>query len=93
MTDDDKPVSYQLLFTNSARRDLKGVNDKKLLLRLDAKIQALSSQPRPHGVEHIKDDIFRVRVGAHRVIYRVSDDRHIVEIARIRHRRDVYRNL
>jgi mRNA interferase RelE/StbE len=36
-------------------------------------------------------DDFRVRVGDYRIVYSVDDADHLVLIARIAHRRDVYR--
>ena len=38
-------------------------------------------------------DIWRIRIGIFRVIYRIEDARLIVEIIRIGHRRDVYRGM
>jgi mRNA interferase RelE/StbE len=37
-------------------------------------------------------DDFRIRVGDYRIVYAVDDAEHIVLIARIAHRRDVYRH-
>jgi len=34
---------------------------------------------------------YRIRVGDYRVIYEVFSDSHIVEVQRVRHRKDVYR--
>jgi mRNA interferase RelE/StbE len=34
---------------------------------------------------------FRVRVGVYRIVYEVFDDRLLVQVVRIGHRRDVYR--
>jgi mRNA interferase RelE/StbE len=37
------------------------------------------------------DDVWRVRVGDLRVLYRIENDRLLILIIRIGHRRDVYR--
>jgi mRNA-degrading endonuclease RelE of RelBE toxin-antitoxin system len=34
--------------------------------------------------------IWRLRVGDYRVIYRIDDNRRIVDISHVRHRRDAY---
>ncbi len=34
---------------------------------------------------------YRVRVGDYRIIYEVLDDRLVVQVVRVGHRRDVYR--
>jgi len=34
---------------------------------------------------------YRIRVGDYRIIYEVFGDPHVVEVQRVRHRKDVYR--
>jgi mRNA interferase RelE/StbE len=48
--------------------------------------------PRPFGVVKLagRDD-YRIRVGDNRVVYAVEDAERLVLIARIAHRREVYR--
>lgn len=36
-------------------------------------------------------DDYRIRVGDYRIVYAVDDDEHLVIVARIAHRREVYR--
>ena len=38
-----------------------------------------------------ESDAYRVRVGDYRIVYEVIDDRLIVHVVRVGHRRDVYR--
>jgi mRNA interferase RelE/StbE len=38
-----------------------------------------------------EDRAYRVRSGGYRVLYEVYDDRLVVQVVRVRHRRDVYR--
>lgn len=56
---------------------------------------ALASDPRPPGVSAIKGHrpYLRVRTGDYRVIYAVDDADRIVTVARVQHRREVYRGL
>ena len=60
--------------------------------RIAAAIDALADDPRPTGPTKLagRDD-YRIRVGDYRVVYAVDDDEHLVLIARIAHRREVYR--
>ncbi|TMD34242.1 MAG: type II toxin-antitoxin system RelE/ParE family toxin [Chloroflexi bacterium] len=60
--------------------------------RVATAIDGLSREPRPHGDTKLagRDD-FRIRVGDYRVVYAVDDDRRLIVIARIAHRREVYR--
>jgi mRNA interferase RelE/StbE len=60
--------------------------------RVGDAIDALSADPRPRGAVKLagRDD-FRIRVGDHRIVYAVDDAQRIVLVARIAHRREVYR--
>lgn len=49
--------------------------------------------PRPTGsVKLAGRDDFRIRVGDYRIVYGVDDAEDLVLIAKIAHRRDVYRH-
>jgi mRNA interferase RelE/StbE len=55
-------------------------------------IDGLAVNPRPPGAVKLagRDD-FRVRVGDYRVVYAVDDSERLVIVARVAHRREVYR--
>lgn len=61
--------------------------------RVRAAIDLLSENPRPPGCTKLtgEDDTYRVRVGVYRIVYEVFDDRLVIHIIRIGHRRDIYR--
>ncbi|MCD4726205.1 MAG: type II toxin-antitoxin system RelE/ParE family toxin, partial [Pirellulales bacterium] len=54
---------------------------------------ALAKNPRPAGAKMLAgpNRFLRVRVGDYRIIYRVEDDRLVVLVVRVGHRREVYR--
>ena len=60
--------------------------------RIAAAIVGLGIDPRPTGSVRLagRDD-YRIRVGDYRIVYAVDDAKDLVLIARIAHRRDVYR--
>jgi len=60
--------------------------------RIGKAIDALAADPRPPGAVKLSGhDDFRVRVGDYRVVYAVDDTERLVLVARIAHRREVYR--
>jgi mRNA interferase RelE/StbE len=61
--------------------------------RIRAAIDLLSDGPRPPGCLALSGEAhaYRVRVGDYRIVYEVFDDRLIVQVIRVGHRRDVYR--
>jgi mRNA interferase RelE/StbE len=61
--------------------------------RVRAAIDLLADNPRPPGCTKLtgEDDAYRVRVGVYRIVYEVRDDRLLVHVVRVGHRRDVFR--
>ena len=60
--------------------------------RVGAAIDGLAEEPRPRGAARLAgQDDFRIRVGDHRVVYAVDDAERLVIVARVAHRREVYR--
>ena len=60
--------------------------------RIVKALHALADNPRPHGVKKLKGrrEYWRIRVGDYRIIYAIQEERLLVCIARLGHRRDVY---
>jgi mRNA interferase RelE/StbE len=88
---DDAP-RYRIEFTRPAMKELADL-PRKVRERIAPRIDALTVNPRPRGVEKLKgeDDLYRIRVGDYRVIYSIQDDRLIVTVVRVADRRDAYR--
>ena len=82
-------MAYTVLIAPSARRDLKRVRGAARRPVADV-IDDLASNPRPHGSAKLEgaDDLYRIRVGDYRIIYRIEDDRLIVLVVRIGHRKE-----
>jgi mRNA interferase RelE/StbE len=83
---------YRLEIRQSAERDLRRL-PQPLFVRLNRQILALREDPRPSGAKKLKGRLegWRVRVGQYRILYQIDDQNQTVTIARVRHRRDVYR--
>ena len=88
-------ASYELLIhlliRRSAARELEALpaNYRRGIV---VKIQHLSAEPRPTGVEKLSGaEQYRIRQGDYRVLYEIDDAGKTVTIVRIGHRRDVYR--
>jgi len=52
----------------------------------------LINNPRPNGCKKLSgyEDIYRIRVGIYRIVYRIEDDVLYIEVIKIAHRKDVY---
>jgi mRNA interferase RelE/StbE len=60
---------------------------------LKARIDALAEDPRPQGIEKLsaEDNLYRIRSGDYRVIYEIRDAELLILVAKVGHRREVYR--
>jgi mRNA interferase RelE/StbE len=85
-------ASYELVFKKSVAEDLRGF-PKQDVKRIMQRIRSLADEPRPVGCEKLSgQERYRIRQGAYRVIYAIEDDRLIVLIVKVGHRRNVYRS-
>lgn len=83
---------YELRVKPSVARDLRGI-PRADVLRILARIEALRDDPRPPGSEKLSgQERYRVRQGQYRILYSIADAELIVEVVRVGHRRDVYRD-
>ena len=60
--------------------------------RIIRRIEALAENPRGMGAVKLSGhNAYRIRVGDYRIIYAVLDDRMLVLVVELGHRRDIYR--
>ena len=86
-------MAYTVQYTQSAARALRRL-DRTTQRRVIAKIELLQRDPRPaQAIKLTGSEAYRIRVGDYRVIYAIADERLIVLIVEIGHRRDVYRSV
>ena len=83
---------YSVEFTARAHRQFAKL-ERATQIRLAPAIDALADDPRPPGCVKLAgaDDLYRIRVGAYRIVYAIEDDRLVVLVVKVGHRRDVYR--
>ncbi|MEK9137437.1 MAG: type II toxin-antitoxin system RelE/ParE family toxin [Bacteroidota bacterium] len=85
-------ADYQITFARTARKELESLS-AALVERMIKKIDGLAMEPRPRGCRKLsgEENLWRIREGDYRIVYAVFDRERVVDIVRIRHRRDVYR--
>ena len=84
-------MSYRIYIEKSAQKTLSKipVSDQDKIIET---IKNFSANPRPPGVKKLSNrDAWRIRIGNYRIIYEIEDNRLIVIVINIGHRKDIYR--
>ena len=84
-------AKYEIFIKPSAVKELEKLPPKDLA-KITKKIQSLSDNPRPKGIQKLSHlEQYRVRLGDYRIIYSINDDHRVVDVIKIGHRKEVYR--
>ena len=87
-------MSYKITLTVAPAKLLKGLRDEALKVRLFKGLRSLETNPRPLGSRKLQgtDELYRVRIGDYRILYRIQDALLVVLVVQIGHRREIYRH-
>lgn len=87
-------TAYSIEYKKSVEKELRKLSQTQLR-GIVAKIQALAINPRPEGSVKLRgsSDLFRIRHADYRVIYQVQDNKLILLVIKVGHRREVYREF
>jgi len=85
-------ANYKIELSESVQKSLKRI-PKKDVSKIIEKIQIIGINPFPEGCRKLKDlhDVYRVRQGKYRIIYEVYENKLIVIVLKIGHRKDIYK--
>ncbi len=72
-------------------KEIEAIPQKKIRQQLVRRIQHLAENPRPSGCQKLSGhDRYRIRQGVYRIVYAVEDDKLVVYVVKVGHRKDVY---
>jgi len=84
-------VKYKINITPAAEKEYLKL-PRQVQEKARIKILALEDNPRPYGSKKLKNtDFYRLRLGDYRIVYAVYEEKKLVKILAMGHRRDVYR--
>jgi mRNA interferase RelE/StbE len=85
-------MPFHIEWKKSTRKDLRKL-PASVGGRIVEAVEGLAANPFPHGVEKLSGSqhAYRIRLGDYRIVYEVAIELKLVEIQRVRHRKDVYR--
>jgi mRNA interferase RelE/StbE len=83
---------FSIHWRSSTKKDLRKLPREEVQRVIEA-VEALADDPLRLGAQKLSgsERTYRIRVGDYRVIYEVESEAHILEVQRVRHRKDVYR--
>ncbi len=83
--------SYHVVLTSSSEKELRRL-PRQVIARVISSLESLASNPRPSGCKKLKggNREWRIRIGDYRAVYTIDDTKLLVEVTRIRHRREIY---
>ncbi len=84
---------FSIQWRSSTRKDIRSL-PRHEVARIIGAVTQLADEPLPYGSQKLagSERTYRIRIGDYRVIYEVFNDSRVVEIQRVRHRKDVYRD-
>jgi mRNA interferase RelE/StbE len=87
-------ADFEIVFAAQADRQFRKL-ERPVQQRLSGAIDGLRGNQRPPGSKRLTgaEDLWRIRVGAYRIVYTIVDDQLVVLVVKLGHRRDVYRDL
>jgi mRNA interferase RelE/StbE len=86
-------VPFRIEWKKSTRKDLRKL-PASAEERIVQTVEDLAEDPFPHGVEKLSGSqhAYRIRLGDYRIVYEVVVALKLIEIQRVRHRKDVYKS-
>jgi mRNA interferase RelE/StbE len=86
-------MSYQVNLPKTVQKQLNALPQEPKQRILKALVQ-LQEEPKPVNSLQMKGGQgFRLRIGDYRVLYDIDDSSQIINLRRIGHRREIYRDL
>ena len=87
-------MSYAVIFAATARRDLQRIPPRIVPAIIEFAYGDLAQTPRRVGkpLKRELEGSYSARRGPYRILYKINDPANRIEILRIDHRADVYRN-
>ncbi len=84
-------MKYTVYIERYAQKQIMKL-DKTIIPVIKNVIGKLAANPRPRGYKKLKgEEAYRIRVGNYRIIYEIEEDRILVTVVSVGHRKDIFR--
>ena len=83
-------MTYSLIYSDIALKQLKKL-DKTAQERIISTLERIRIRPYPHVKKLVANPFFRLRVGDYRIIVDIKEDKLLIYIIEVGHRRNIYK--
>ncbi|MFY9300575.1 MAG: type II toxin-antitoxin system RelE/ParE family toxin [Candidatus Nitrosotenuis sp.] len=83
-------MAYNIFLTDFAKKQLAKL-DKQIAKRITKKLHEISNDPFLYVSKLVGQDLYKLRVGDYRVLLTIQQDKLIIIVVEVRHRRNVYK--
>ena len=80
---------YSLVYSATALKHLKRL-DKEIQIRIISTLERIRVRPYPHVKKLVESPYFRLRVGDYRVILDIKENKLLIFIIEVGHRKKIY---
>lgn len=86
-------IIYSIHIPRHVAKQLKRIPNP-FRTRIEKAIDQLTQNPYPHQCKKLEGytDLWRLRVGDYRILYRIAETIQVIEIDTVEHRQSVYKN-
>ena len=85
-------MTYELIYSDEARKQLKKLN-KDVQIRIISSIERIRLRPYAYVKKLVGNPYFSLRVGHYRVILDIEENKLLIFVIEVGHRRDIYKKL
>ena len=83
-------MAYNIFLTDTAKKQLSKL-DRQTAKRIDKKLREISNDPFLYVSRLVGQDLYKLRVGDYRVLMTIQQDKLIIIVVEVSHRRNVYK--
>ena len=81
---------YSLIYSDTSLKQLRKL-EKDIKNRIISSLERIRIHPHPHVKKLVGNPYFRLRVGDYRVILDIQNDKLIILVIEVGHRKDIYK--
>jgi len=85
---------YEIIFSKHVVKDLRRL-PTFIVDQIFEQVERLKENPKPTNSKKLKGytNLYRIRQGDYRIVYTLEDKQLVIEVIKVAHRKDVYRDL